>query len=108
MAVADPAYASFRLLASCRRFLPKPVTFIARLRLDATLYDPVPLRRAATSIEGRRTTENALEPMVAGGHNRRSPVAKKGRIGYLRPVFPPSTPNIEAHLDLPNDLSALE
>jgi hypothetical protein len=42
VAVADSAYASLRLLASCRRFLPKPVTFITRLRLDAALYDPAP------------------------------------------------------------------
>jgi hypothetical protein len=44
--VADSAYASLRLLASCRRFLPKPVTFVTRLRLDAALYDPAPPRRA--------------------------------------------------------------
>jgi hypothetical protein len=46
VAVADSAYASLRLLASCQRFLPKPVTFVTRLRLDAALYDPAPLRRA--------------------------------------------------------------
>jgi hypothetical protein len=46
VAVADSAYASLRLLASCRRFLPRPVTFITRLRLDAALYDPAPPRRA--------------------------------------------------------------
>jgi hypothetical protein len=46
VAVADSAYASLRLLASCRRFLPKPVTFVTRLRLDAALYDPAPERRA--------------------------------------------------------------
>jgi hypothetical protein len=45
VAVADSAYASLQLLASCRRFLPKPVTFITRLRLDAALYDPAPPRR---------------------------------------------------------------
>jgi hypothetical protein len=44
VAVADSAYASLRLLASCRRFLPKPVTFITRLRLDAALYNPAPPR----------------------------------------------------------------
>ena len=38
VAVADCAYASLRLLASCQRFLPRPVTFITRLRLDAALY----------------------------------------------------------------------
>ena len=46
VAVADSAYASLRLLASCHRFLPKPVTFITRLRLDAALYDPAPPRTA--------------------------------------------------------------
>jgi hypothetical protein len=46
VAVADSAYASLRLLASCRRFLPQPVTFITRLRLDAALYDPAPPRTA--------------------------------------------------------------
>ena len=44
VAVADSAYTSLRLLASCRRFLPKPVTFITRLRLDAALYNPAPPR----------------------------------------------------------------
>ena len=46
VAVADSAYASLRLLASCQRFLPRAVTFITRLRLDAALYDPAPPRRA--------------------------------------------------------------
>jgi hypothetical protein len=46
VAVADCAYASLRLLASCRRFLPRPLTFVTRLRLDAALYDPAPPRRA--------------------------------------------------------------
>jgi hypothetical protein len=46
VAVADSAYASLRLLASCQRYLPRPVTFITRLRLDAALYDPAPPRRA--------------------------------------------------------------
>ena len=46
MAVADSAYASLRLLALWPCFLPRPVTFITRLRLDAALYDPAPPRRA--------------------------------------------------------------
>jgi hypothetical protein len=46
VAVADSAYASLRLLASCGHFLPRPVTFITRLRLDAALYDPAPPRTA--------------------------------------------------------------
>jgi hypothetical protein len=43
--VADSGYACIRLLAACRRFLPKPVTFVTRLRLDAALYEPAPPRK---------------------------------------------------------------
>ncbi|HET6260898.1 MAG TPA: transposase, partial [Chloroflexia bacterium] len=46
VAVADAGYASLQLLASFRRFLPKPVTFSTRLRLDAALYAPAPPRKA--------------------------------------------------------------
>jgi hypothetical protein len=45
VAVADSGYACIRLLAACRRFLPKPVTFVTRLRLDAALYEPAPPRK---------------------------------------------------------------
>jgi hypothetical protein len=44
VAVADRAYASFKLLDRCRK-LRKPITFVTRLRLDATLYEPAPPRR---------------------------------------------------------------
>src|SRR5215208_3208102 len=44
VAVADRAYASLKLLNRCRR-LRKPITFISRLRLDAALYEPAPVRR---------------------------------------------------------------
>jgi hypothetical protein len=43
--VADSGYACIRLLAACRRFSPKPVTFVTRLRLDAALYEPAPPRQ---------------------------------------------------------------
>ena len=42
--VADRAYASLKLLDRCRK-LSNPITFIARLRLDAALYEPAPPRR---------------------------------------------------------------
>ncbi|MBA3617676.1 MAG: transposase [Rubrobacteraceae bacterium] len=45
VAVADSGYACIRLLAACRRLLPKPVTFVTRLRLDAALYEPAPPRK---------------------------------------------------------------
>jgi hypothetical protein len=44
VAVADRAYASLKLLDRCRR-LSNPITFVARLRLDAALYGPAPARR---------------------------------------------------------------
>src|SRR3712207_3815407 len=44
VAVADRAYASLKLLESCRK-LSTPITFITRLRLDAALYEPAPPRR---------------------------------------------------------------
>ena len=44
VAVADRAYASLKLLESCRK-LSDPITFISRLRLDAALYEPAPPRR---------------------------------------------------------------
>src|SRR3954449_8546700 len=45
VAVADGGYASLKLLDRCRRVKKKPITFITRLRLDAALYEPAPLRR---------------------------------------------------------------
>ena len=45
VAVADGGYASLKLLDRCQR-LSNPITFITRLRLDAALYEPAPLRRA--------------------------------------------------------------
>src|SRR3712207_1207521 len=44
VATADRAYASLKLLDRCRK-LSNPITFISRLRLDAALYEPAPLRR---------------------------------------------------------------
>src|SRR5215211_3922060 len=44
VAVADRAYASLKLLDRCRK-LSNPITFVTRLRLDAALYEPAPVRR---------------------------------------------------------------
>jgi len=64
VAVVDSAYASLRLLASCQRFLPRPVTLITRLRLDAALYDPAPPRRAGQigrpRLKGKRLPNLSL------------------------------------------------
>jgi DDE superfamily endonuclease len=55
--VADSTYAVLDLLARCRR-LPRPVTMVTRLRLDAALYEPAPLRLPGTvgrpRLKGRR------------------------------------------------------
>jgi len=64
VAVADSAYASLRLLASCQRFLPRPVKFVTRLRLDAALYDPAPPRRAGQL--GRPRLKGERLPNLSG------------------------------------------
>jgi hypothetical protein len=64
VAVADAGYASLRLLASRRRFLPRPVTFVTRLRLDAALYDPAPPRRAGQLGRPRLKVERLLNLAV--------------------------------------------
>jgi len=51
--VADSTYAVLDLLARCRR-LPRPITVVTRLRLDAALYDPAPPRPAGTKGRPRR------------------------------------------------------
>jgi hypothetical protein len=45
VAVSDRQYVSLKLLDRCRK-LSDPITFVARLRLDAALYEPAPPRRA--------------------------------------------------------------
>jgi hypothetical protein len=44
IAVADSSYAALEFLAACRSWRA-PVTVVTRLRLDAALYAPAPLRR---------------------------------------------------------------
>lgn len=53
VAVADNAYAVLDLLARCQRLSPS-VTVISRLRLDAALYDPPPVRKKGTNGRPRR------------------------------------------------------
>jgi hypothetical protein len=68
VAVADRAYASLKLLESCRK-LSDPITFVTRLRLDGALYEPAPPRRphqmGRPRIKGERLpnlTEVAQDP----------------------------------------------
>ena len=60
VAVADSGYSSLKLLTSCRCFLPKSVTFVTRLRLDAALYEPAAPRKpkqiGRPRLKGKRLT----------------------------------------------------
>ncbi len=60
--VADSGYAAIELLAWCQR-LPTPVTLITRLRLDAALYEPVPVR--AATQKGRPRCKGRRLPTLA-------------------------------------------
>jgi hypothetical protein len=60
--VADSSYAVLELLA-CAAGLRQPVTVITRLRLDAALYDPAPVRQPGTN--GRPRKKGARQPTLA-------------------------------------------
>jgi hypothetical protein len=60
--VADSTYAVVELLADAAR-LPRPVTMVTRLRLDAALYDPAPPREPGT--KGRPRVKGERQPTLA-------------------------------------------
>src|SRR5215210_6082217 len=60
--VADGTYAVLELLADAAG-LPRPVTVVTRLRLDAALYDPAPPREPGT--KGRPRLKGARQPTLA-------------------------------------------
>ncbi len=60
--VADSSYAVLELLASAAG-MHLPVTMITRLRLDAALYDPAPVRKPGTN--GRPRKKGARQPPLA-------------------------------------------
>lgn len=62
VAVADSTYAALELLAACQSG-SHPVTVVTRLRLDAALYDPAPLRRPAQ--RGRPRLKGQRRPTLA-------------------------------------------
>ncbi len=59
--VTDNAYAALDLLNRCQR-LPRPVSFVSRLRLDAALYDPPPER--TTKTKGRPRRKGKRQPTL--------------------------------------------
>jgi hypothetical protein len=60
--VADSSYAALELLATSQGLL-QPVAMVTRLRLDAALYDPAPLRNP--SQRGRPRKKGARQPTLA-------------------------------------------
>jgi hypothetical protein len=60
--VADSTYAAIELLAACVG-LPHPVTMVTRLRLDAALYDPAPIREPGQ--RGAPRKKGARQPTLA-------------------------------------------
>jgi DDE superfamily endonuclease len=60
--VADSSYSVLELLACAARMI-EPVAIVTRLRLDAALYDPAPVRKAGTN--GRPRLKGARQPTLA-------------------------------------------
>jgi hypothetical protein len=60
--VVDSSYAVLELLATCVN-LRQPVTMVTRLRLDAALYDPAPIRQPGT--KGAPRKKGARQPTLA-------------------------------------------
>jgi hypothetical protein len=60
--VADSSYAVLDLLA-CAAKMVEPVAIVTRLRLDAALYDPAPVRQPGTN--GRPRKKGARQPTLA-------------------------------------------
>lgn len=60
--VADSGYSALELLHACQH-LPKPVTVITRLRLDAALYEPAPAKK--TGQMGRPRLKGKRLPTLA-------------------------------------------
>src|SRR5687768_14802510 len=62
VAVADRAYASLKLLESCRK-LSNPITFITRLRLDAALYERGSVTSSRTDREASHKGRTLAQPI---------------------------------------------
>lgn len=60
--VVDSSYAVLELLARCIG-MRRPVTIVTRLRLDAALYDPAPVRKPGT--KGAPRKKGARQPNLA-------------------------------------------
>ena len=79
LVVADSGYAAIELLAWCQR-LPRPVTLITRLRLDAALYEPAPARAAGQ--KGRPRRKGRRLPTLAERLTRADTVWQRARVRW--------------------------
>ena len=103
VAIADRAYASLKLLESCRK-LSEPITFVSRLRLDAALYEPAPPRHphqiGRPRLKGERLpnlSEVAQDPNTVwkmtkianwyGNSERMVEIASKTAVWYSTGLF---------------------
>lgn len=59
---ADSSYAAIELLSACA-CLPQPLTLVTRLRLDAALFDPAPVRQKGQ--RGAPRKKGARQPTLA-------------------------------------------
>jgi hypothetical protein len=100
--VADSSYSVLELLACAARMI-EPVAIVTRLRLDAALYDPAPVRKPRTT--GRPRKKGARQPTLAkrltdpGTDGPRSSVAWYG--GTTRTVELASATAVWYHNGLP-------
>src|SRR5688572_6680662 len=100
--VADSTYAVIELLAACAG-LAEPVTVVTRLRLDAALYDPAPVRQPGTRGAPRKKgdrqpnlAQRLVDPLTAW-----APVSVRWYGGETRLVELASSTAVWYHAGLP-------
>ncbi len=83
--VADSTYAVLELLACAARMI-EPVTVITRLRLDAALYEPAPVRKPRTTGRPRKKGARQPSPAWRSGSPIRPPSGSASAwLGMARP-----------------------
>jgi len=100
--VADSSYAVLALLAACAG-LAEPVTVVTRLRLDAALYDPAPVRQPGTrGAPGKKGARHpSLAERLADPTTRWDPVTVRWYAGGTRRVALTSGTAVWYHPGLP-------
>jgi len=100
--VADSTYAVVELLAACAG-LAEPVTMVTRLRLDAALYDPAPVRQPGTRGAPRKKGDRqpSLAQRLADPLTCWEAVAVRWYGGTTRPVELASGTAVWYHPGLP-------